>query len=174
MTPTPSRDSGIRRHPGRCLRSVLSTDSVGKAGDAAERCRCVARVCEGVARGGDFMGDGRAVGLRPEPLRVSAYRLHPYRKGHCSTRAAPQAACTSAKCQRQARREAPAPQEKACLIRHSGLACARQAGRGIRRCAAVNGASPCMVRVRFSVCESAGRFSAISQARDFLRLSGSG
>lgn len=53
----------------------LSTDSVGKAGVAEPWIPCLARVCGVVGRRADFVGDGRAVGLRPEPLRVSAYRL---------------------------------------------------------------------------------------------------
>ena len=54
--------------------AILSTDSVGKAGDGAVRFPCAARLCEVAHDSDDFVGDGRAVGLRPEPLRVSAYR----------------------------------------------------------------------------------------------------
>ena len=102
----------------------LSTDSVGKAGVAEPWIPCLARVCGVVGRRADFVGDGRAVGLRPEPLRVSAYRLPSLPQRQKAT-AAPVRKRTSAYC--KARRRAPGPQSKACLLRrHSGLFTARK------------------------------------------------
>ncbi|CAZ88713.1 hypothetical protein THI_2056 [Thiomonas arsenitoxydans] len=146
----------------------MSTDSVGKAGDGAVRFPCAARLCEVAHDSDDFVGDGRAVGLRPEPLRVSAYRLpslsqrplqHP-----CASAPVPN---TNGRpgAQRQAESPPSATGPHPIQRPHAGEATPLRGA---------NGALLRMVRVRLAACESAGRFSSVGRARDFLRLSGSG
>ena len=123
----------------------LSTVSVGKAGDAAERCRCVARVCVGVDRGGDFVGD--ACGPRCEAkARSLLCSLRPTGSASLSQRQLPlQHPCASAPVPNDngrpgAERQATTP--KARPKGRSGLPTGPQAGRGIRRCAAITGLCP--------------------------------
>jgi hypothetical protein len=107
----------------------LSTVSVGKAGDAAGSRRCAARVCRGVGRSGDFVGD--ACGPRCEAkARSLPCSLRPTGSASLSQRQLPlQHPCASAPvpdpngrpgAMRQAHRQGMPAR------RHSGLRCARK------------------------------------------------